>query len=466
MSSHTSKNQPTTFSRHFSIAGLISILVTAIALTWLYRQTSIDAMISQGEQKNIVIAQTMLNAIKPTLVSFLDRTPEVSAEEHSRILSDLSQAVHSTMAGTTVVRVKVYDRWGTVAYSTKTSQIGQDGSHNLAFVAAMDGRITSKLIYRGTFNVFDMETEEANLIQTYIPVYVPGMQGPHSVFELYTDVHPLVAQIERSSILLILGVVAVLSLLYIFLRVLVHKADKVIVDQYNTILSRSESLELLSAQLLTAEERERKKLAERLHEGLAQSLAAIKFLLENQPPSSPGREGASLQVNDCTKFTNKLVSNLQSVIQETRSMAMELRPPSLDDIGLLPTINWLCREFEAVYPDIIIEKTFDAEEKDIPHPLKIIVYRIIQETISEIGKQTDAGSISIRLKKRPNTVILEIEDNASIAHPSPPVNDKDEIEKDHILSAKERVILSGGTYKVTTSQQGGSVFETTWQAST
>ena len=58
-----------------------------------------------------------------------------------------------------------------VVYSTKEKQIGDDARQNQAYISAMQGRITSTLRYRDTFNIFDQATEEDNLIQTYIPIY-------------------------------------------------------------------------------------------------------------------------------------------------------------------------------------------------------------------------------------------------------------------------------------------------------
>jgi glucose-6-phosphate-specific signal transduction histidine kinase len=67
------------------------------------------------------------------------------------------------------------------------------------------------------------------------------------------------------------------------------------------------------------------------------------------------------------------------------SLSKELRPPSLDDIGLLATIGWLCREVESICPEIHVDKEFLVNEDQIPKLLKIVIYRILQEILGDIG---------------------------------------------------------------------------------
>ena len=465
MSAHHADDKRITFSRSFAITSLISILVTALFLGGLFRSTSIAAIVTIGEQKNVVIAKTALNSIKPKLVEFLGHSSanNYRNEAISNFRQALDESVNATMSGTTVVRIKVYDRQGTVAYSTKTSQIGMDARENAAFLSAMDGNTTSKLIYRGTFNIFDKESEEDNLIQTYIPIYTSATPEPLGVFEIYTDVNPLVTAIERNFFMIMVGVVLILLLLYSYLRMIVSNADKIITEQQETILARRNALELLSAQLLTADERERKKISEKLHEGIAQSLVAIKLHVENHCKASEKNKVIMSSPDiSCTSFSEKIIPELQSAIHDVRSLAMELHPPSLDDIGLLATIGWICQEFESIYPDIDVEKVFKISESQIPPPLKVVIYRVIQQILCAIGKQSYADKILIRLSKSADRVELQIEDNGLAFHP---VETKkiDTYNKDPWkASINERVLLSGGTFNLKSNLQGGTVYQANW----
>ena len=76
---------------------------------------------------------------------------------------------------------------------------------------------------------------------------------------------------------------------------------------------------------------------------------------------------------------------------------MDLRPSTLDDLGLIATISWFSREFEAIYTDIQIEKEIDVAENDIPLHLKTVIYRILQEALNNAAKHSRAKFVSISM---------------------------------------------------------------------
>ncbi len=238
-----------------------------------------------------------------------------------------------------------------------------DQNHNQGFIIAINGGVASALIYRDTFNSFDGATEEDNLMQTYIPVRAGPAEPIQGVFELYTDVNSLVHQTERTEFIIMAGAILILSALYAVLILIVRRANNTIELQQRTIRERTETLELLSSQMLKSEESHKKKIAFELHEGLAQTLSALKLKVEN------GRYKRSM--GDATAGSvDSIIPVLQQAIQEVRTIATDLRPSSLDDLGLLPTLNWLCREFEQQHPGIRIEREISLQEQDIPPPLK------------------------------------------------------------------------------------------------
>ena len=88
---------------------------------------------------------------------------------------------------------------------------------------------------------------------------------------------------------------------------------------------------------------------------------------------------------------DSIIPMLQEAIQEVRTIATDLRPASLDDLGLLPTLNWLCREFEQQHPGIRIERQISLQEQDIPPPLKVILYRIIVSVLDDVAQHRTRG---------------------------------------------------------------------------
>jgi len=287
------EGKPPSFSltRVFSLAGLVSICVTAVLLTLLYRELAITTVVEFGQENNIVVAQTALNSVKHHLSRFLEERSRIRANDgfDPSIPVDLQDSFRETMRDTSVVRIKIYNQHGIVLFSTKASQIGSDTHANPGFQAAMEGHPQSRLVYGNSLNLWDEEKEDNNLIQTYIPVREDPWTPVLGVFEIYTDVADLVGKTERLQIVVLAGVGLTLTLLYGFLLYIVSHGDRVIRSQQATILNRTKTLELLSARMLTAEETERKRIAERLHEGVADRLG---YSCEPGVPGGHGRPSA------------------------------------------------------------------------------------------------------------------------------------------------------------------------------
>lgn len=445
--------------RFFSISSFIGILITALLLTSLYREAAITAVVEFGESCNIAVAQTALNSVKTQIQKYLHSVKNIKKAdtEHHKIPEELKQAIQQTMDDTTVVRIKIYNQHGIIVFSTKPSQIGKDNRDNPGFIAAIDSQIKSKLVYKDTFSVFHQKTDDDNLIQTYIPVAEGQFEPPIGVFEIYTNVNTLVSEIERAAMISIAGILFILTLLYAFLMLVIRRSDQIIEHQQNTILERTNTLEFLSSRMLTAEETEKKNITEKLHEGIAQTLSAVKLNIENV---THDLETNHPEVN-CDSL-HSVVTGIQDAIQEVRAMAMDLHPPSLDDIGLLGTISWLCREFESVYPDVETETEIMIEEEQIPKPLKTIIFRVIQEIFGYIGKMAQADNIQLGLKVSDDQIILSIEDNGTAYYPVTGSPDGSALVDNHLAPIRERTVLSGGLFSLRSNQKGGSIYRATW----
>ena len=145
-----------------------------------------------------------------------------------------------------------------------------------------------------------------------------------------------------------------------------------------------ERLKFLSTRLLEVQEQERKSIATELHDSIASSLTAVILGLSR---ARPAIEGLDPKYRDI--FTGS-ISMLQNAIDETRQLMNSLRPPMLDDFGLISSIRWFTEQYRALYPQLIADTEITIEESVIPAQLKIVLFRIIQEAFTNIAKHSRA----------------------------------------------------------------------------
>jgi signal transduction histidine kinase len=148
---------------------------------------------------------------------------------------------------------------------------------------------------------------------------------------------------------------------------------------------------------------------------------------------------------------------------EARKISVSLRPAMIDQLGIIATISWFCREYQKTYAGIDIEQHTDLQEERVPQPLKIIIYRVLQESLTNIAKHSNARHVSVSLDKRNGWLNLVIEDDgrgfdrSSIAvHPTTQNGFG-------LMSMKERVELSGGEFEVDSNVGDGTRISASWK---
>ncbi len=219
-----------------------------------------------------------------------------------------------------------------------------------------------------------------------------------------------------------------------------------------------EDLKLLSVQLLEAQERERKRVARELHDGLGQTLSAIKFRIENTIGGLDTDERAG-----SAHALKGLAAMAQEAVEEVRRISKNLWPSILDDLGLLPTISWFCREFGEMHAGIRIEREIAVEEDDVPAPLKIVIYRILQEAMNNVARHSRASELSVCLKKEEGLLLLAIRDNGvgfdAHRRAAPEGADRGL----GLASMRERTELSNGVFTIESRAGEGTRVFASWK---
>ena len=218
-----------------------------------------------------------------------------------------------------------------------------------------------------------------------------------------------------------------------------------------------ERLRHLSTRLLDTQEQERKIVARDLHDSIGSNLAGIKYSLERKLKEEMSEGSPSKEIT-----LEYIIDHVKRTIESTRRIYMDLRPSILDDMGILSTINWFCREFQELYADIEVSEELDLNEADIPDHLKIIVFRIVQESFNNIAKHSSADHVELCLRKAGDLLELIVKDNGkgfSLEEINSRGRDKRGI---GLAGMKGRVELSGGLFSVRTGKEEGTTVQGRW----
>jgi len=187
-----------------------------------------------------------------------------------------------------------------------------------------------------------------------------------------------------------------------------------IVEDFKDISERKESeLELmrsherlrdLTSHLQVVREEERALVAREIHDELGQVLTALKMDVHWLRHRLPGEEQSLI---DKTHVMSKLIDR---TVQSVRRICAELRPGLLDDFGLSAAIEWEAGEF-AKRTDIECQILSDPEDMILPQGISTAIFRIFQETLTNIARHANATKVEIILKRQGERVEMRVSDN-------------------------------------------------------
>ena len=216
------------------------------------------------------------------------------------------------------------------------------------------------------------------------------------------------------------------------------------------------AMRALSSRLVDQQESERKFVAQELHDGIGGKLTAVKYSIEKLIKELQEK-------NDPFKVPlEDILSIVHDAIDETQRIYRNLHPAILDDLGLNAALRSLCREFMEVYTTITIETHFGVPEKLIQEPLKILIYRILQEALNNVAKHSQADKVMASLRLVSDEIELVIKDNGQ-GFELTEVQTIDYQERGVGLeSIKERTVVFGGTLDLQTKPGQGTTIRVTW----
>jgi signal transduction histidine kinase len=216
-------------------------------------------------------------------------------------------------------------------------------------------------------------------------------------------------------------------------------------------LKRSEEkLRYLSSQLLSIQENERKHLAAELHDELGHALLTLKLNLRAVEKKLLPEQTALQHEMDAQ------LGYIDAVIEAVRRLYYDLTPGNIEDLGLSQALHNLVNDFRENYPDIDWRINIDSIDSFFPLPMQTMIYRIMQEGLTNIGKHAAPNRVEINVARGNSQVVMQIKDNGRGFRQSEVMDGENRKKGMGLLALAERVNMVGGTLDLWSREKEGT----------
>jgi PAS domain S-box-containing protein len=208
----------------------------------------------------------------------------------------------------------------------------------------------------------------------------------------------------------------------------------------------------LTARLFNLQDEERRRIARELHDETAQNLFAISInLTKLHQHSSAWGEDEKRVLEECQALC-------EQSLQEIRTLSYLLHPPLLDQAGLVSALQWYVEGFikrSGIYVDLLVFQDIGR----LPSEIEMALFRIVQESLTNIRRHSGSSTASIRLEKKPDEIVLQIKDQGSGMRTHELSEPEDEISElgVGIPGMRQRLRQLGGRLEVGSSEQGTTI---------
>ncbi|MGF6812974.1 PAS domain S-box-containing protein [Paraburkholderia sp. Clong3] len=207
-----------------------------------------------------------------------------------------------------------------------------------------------------------------------------------------------------------------------------------------------EELRELSANLQMIREDEKTRIARELHDDLGQQLTALKMV------EATAESGILRQLSDMRRLIDATVASV-------RRIAADLRPVMLDDLGLIPAIEWLANDFTNRY-DIEVKRDIEVGDTPFTPAGATTLFRIVQEALTNVARHAEATVVMLTVRREEHACIVRVADNGHGAGRSDARAEK----SFGLLGIRERAHMLGGTVEIHTSSGKGFSLTVTFPA--
>jgi signal transduction histidine kinase len=398
-------------TRNFALGAAIIIVAAGAAVADLSRTLAVEQLERMAESNNSALTHTFANGVWGRFESFIVGAHELTPDQlraHPQT-AELRGAIETLMAGTPVVRIKLYDLNAITVFSTDAAQIGERLEDDAEETEVTHFR---KAVAGGTVSELERDDaasgDERWVLSSYVPVRRGGRAGSvEGVVEIYTDVTDVYAYIGQGELLHVAVIGGAFLVVFVLLLAVVWRAERVVERQHRKNLE-------LAASTARAEAASRAKsefLANMSHELRTPLNAIIGFstMVRDEVAGPVGNAKYREYAADIGTAGQHLLSVINDVLDLVRidSGKMGLKATTLDlSQTVMSVVRLLETEASAAEVSISLEtesrlKPIDTDETKLRQILVNLISNAIKFTPT-------GGSVSVKIRQEPQALMTRI----------------------------------------------------------
>lgn len=402
-------------SQQFMLAGLVILLAGLAGIGAWVEQQIVRGVIHRTGATTALYVDSF---VTPNLQGLAEG--ETLRPEHIEALSKLLQ---DTPMGQQIVEFKVWDTRGRLLYSTDETMIGRTFPMSEGLLRARLGEVVSAISTLDDEENAALADEHTRLLETYSPVWHSGTNQVIAVAEYYQRTDELereIAVIKQQS-WLVVGLA--ILVIYLLLAVFVRRASNTITNQQaelqqkvvqlTDLLAQNRALhgrvQRAAASVALLNEGYLRRVGAELHDGPAQDLGISLLKLDALASKIEAHKDGAVQQGWIEQI-NEVEVSLQNALKEIRGIAVGLSLPQLAELGLPETVIRVVRAHERrTGTRVTLEQEGLPDRIDLP--LKITIYRVIQEALNNAYRHAGGAGQRVSVKNGGGALVVEISDS-------------------------------------------------------
>jgi signal transduction histidine kinase len=213
---------------------------------------------------------------------------------------------------------------------------------------------------------------------------------------------------------------------------------------FEQVQAGRDRLQILSRQLVEAQEVERRFIAQELHDQVGQLLTGLKLTIQMNENLLGDEVGAD--ISEAKSLVNEL-------LKQVRDLSLDLRPAMLDDLGLLPALLWHIERYKSQTGIEVSFEHMNLDGRRFPPEVETAAYRIAQEALTNVARHAQVENVILITDNKDDTLTVEIRDQGVGIDPTETGDTEHSI---GLLGMRERAMMLGGTFNLQSKPDRGT----------